>query len=92
MDLKKSFLQLLMCIVLCIFSAVAIIYIKHQSRELFIELEALNAERDKLNIQWSELKTEENVWATPMRIEREAINKLNLQRPPIKKIKVYEKR
>ncbi|MGY8817762.1 MAG: cell division protein FtsL, partial [Pseudomonadales bacterium] len=80
------------CIVLCIFSAVAIIYIKHQSRELFIELEALNAERDKLNIQWSELKTEENVWATPMRIEREAINKLNLQRPPIKKIKVYEKR
>ncbi|MFQ3333625.1 MAG: cell division protein FtsL [Woeseiaceae bacterium] len=92
MDLKKSYLQLLMCIVLCIFSAVAIIYIKHQSRELFIELEALNAERDKLNIQWSELKTEENVWATPMRIEREAINKLNLQRPPIKKIKVYEKR
>ena len=92
MDLKKSYLQLLMCIVLCIFSAVAIIYIKHQSRELFIELEALNAERDKLNIQWSELKTEGNVWATPMRIEREAINKLNLQRPPIKKIKVYEKR
>ena len=92
MDLKKSYLQLLMCIVLCIFSAVAIIYINHQSRELFIELEALNAERDKLNIQWSELKTEENVWATPMRIEREAINKLNLQRPPIKKIKVYEKR
>ena len=92
MDLKKSYFQLLMCIVLCIFSAVAIIYIKHQSRELFIELEALNAERDKLNIQWSELKTEENVWATPMRIEREAINTLNLQRPSIKKIKVYEKR
>jgi cell division protein FtsL len=92
MDLKKSYFQLLMCIVLCIFSAVAIIYIKHQSRELFIELEVLNTNRDTLNIQWSELKREENVWATPMRIEREAINKLNLQRPPIKKIKVYEKR
>jgi len=91
MDLKKSYFQLLMCIVLCIFSAVAIIYIKHQSRELFIELEVLNTNRDTLNIQWSELKREENVWATP-RIEREAINKLNLQRPPIKKIKVYEKR
>jgi cell division protein FtsL len=92
MDLKKSYFQLLTCIVLCIFSAVAIIYIKHQSRELFIELEVLNTNRDTLNIQWSELKREENVWATPMRIEREAINKLNLQRPPIKKIKVYEKR
>jgi cell division protein FtsL len=92
MDLKKSYFQLLTCIVLCIFSAVAIIYIKHQSRELFIELEGLNTNRDTLNIQWSELKREENIWATPMRIEREAINKLNLQRPPIKKIKVYEKR
>jgi cell division protein FtsL len=91
MDLGKSYFQLLMCIALCTLSAVAIIYIKHQSRELFIELEMLNTERDKLNIQWSELQAEENIWATPMRIEREAINKLNLQRPPIKKIKVYEK-
>ena len=91
MDLTRSYFQLLICIILCTASAVSIIYIKHQSRELFIELEVLNVQRDKLNVQWSELKAEENIWATPMRIEREAINKLDLQRPPIKKIKVYEK-
>ena len=91
MGLRRSYFQLLICIILCTASAVSIIYIKHQSRELFIELEVLNVQRDKLNIQWSELQTEENIWATPMRIEREAMNKLHLQRPPMKKIKVYEK-
>ena len=91
MSAIKSLSQLLLCGFLCITSAINIIFIKHQSRELFIELEELSITRDKLNIEWSALQAKENIWATPMRIETEAIENLNLHRPTAPMIKVYQR-
>ena len=91
MTVMKSLSQLLLCGFLCISSAVMIIYIKHESREIFIELEELSTTRDKLNIEWSALQAEENKWATPMRIETEAIENLNFYRPIAPMIRVFQR-
>ncbi len=91
MSLYKSLFKLLLVVFFCAFSAIALIYIKHQSRELFIELETLKTQRDQLNIEWSELKSEENKWAIPGRVEQHAIEYLNLRKPSIEKMKIYKK-
>ena len=68
------------------------VFIKHESRELFIELEGLKQARDELNIQWSELKSLENRWANPVRIEQLAKENLEMQKPNIESIRIYKKR
>ena len=68
------------------------IFIKHESRELFIELEGLKQARDELNIQWSELKSLENRWANPVRIVQLAKENLEMHKPNIESMRIYKKK
>ena len=76
--------------VVCVLSAMALVYTKHESRKLFIELEALADERDRLNIEWGQLQIEQSTWATHARIERVAAEDLALERPATADIYVIE--
>jgi len=58
-------------------AAVAVVWSKHQARSLFIELQALHAERDALDIEWGQLKLEQSAWAMHGRVEQTA--RVNLQ-------------
>ena len=77
--------------VVCVTSAVALVYTKHESRKLFVELEALTQERDELNIEWSQLQIEQSTWATHARIEQVATDNLYLVRPDSTEIFVIER-
>ena len=58
-------------------AAISVVWSKHQARSLFIELQALHAERDALDIEWGQLKLEQSAWAMHGRVEQTA--RLNLQ-------------
>tara|TARA_B100000530_G_C15742978_1_gene402452 strand:- start:400 stop:678 length:279 start_codon:yes stop_codon:yes gene_type:complete len=88
----NSSLKLFLSILICSSSAISMIFIKHESRELFIELEGLKQARDELNIQWSELKSLENRWANPVRIEQLAKENLEMHKPNIESMRIYKKR
>ena len=74
----------------CVVGALALIYTKHESRKLFVELEALTSERDQLNIEWGQLQIEQSTWATHARIEQVAKEELQLMRPETTEIFVIE--
>jgi cell division protein FtsL len=88
---RQPFLLTLIFALVCVMSALALVYTKHESRKLFIELEALNSDRDKLNIEWGQLQIEQSTWATHARIERVAAEELSLTRPKSTEIYVIEK-
>ena len=75
----------------CVMSAIALVYTKHDSRKLFVELEMLTQERDELNIEWGQLQIEQSTWATHARIERVALDKLSLVRPRSTEIFIIER-
>ena len=77
--------------VVCVLSALALVYTKHESRKLFVELEALTNERDELNIEWGQLQIEQSTWSTHARIEQVATEDLSLVRPEATKIYVIER-
>jgi cell division protein FtsL len=77
--------------VVCVMSAIALIYTKHESRKLFVELEQLTTERDELNIEWGQLQIEQSTWATHARIERVASEELSLVRPKSTEIYIIER-
>lgn len=69
-------------------SAAGAIYCKHRSRELFIQLEALNARRDNLEIEWGQLQLEQSAWSTHAFVERVASTRLRMAMPPPKDIEI----
>lgn len=69
-------------------AAAATVYCKHRARTLFIELEALNARRDNLEIEWGQLQLEQSAWSTHAFVERVASAKLHMALPPPKEIEI----
>jgi len=69
-------------------SAAGAIYAKHRSRELFVELERLNAHRDNLDIEWGQLQLEQSAWSTHAFVERVASTKLHMANPPPREIRI----
>jgi cell division protein FtsL len=65
-------LSLLFLWVLLFGSAVAVVWSRHETRSLFIELQALSADRDALDIEWGQLKLEQSAWSTHGRVEQTA--------------------
>ena len=62
-------------------SAIMLVYSKHQSRKLFVELQQLRHEVDALNTEWSQLQLEQSAWSGHGRIERIARKQLSMVMP-----------
>ena len=71
----------LLLLVLVMFSAMAVVYVKYDARLMFNQLQKELREQDKLGVEWSRLQLEKNTWSSNSRIEKLARTKLNLQTP-----------
>jgi len=62
-------------------SAASVVYVRHEARTLFIELERLAADRDRLNIEWGQLQLEQSAWSNHGFVERVSSEKLRMTLP-----------
>ena len=60
-------------------SAVMVVRTHHERRNLFVELDRSDAQRDRLQVEWGKLQIEQSTWAASDRIERIAAEKLDLR-------------
>ncbi|NOY63615.1 MAG: cell division protein FtsL [Gammaproteobacteria bacterium] len=63
-------------------SAIGLVYVKHLNRQLFVDLQSLQKNRDALNVEWGQLRLEQSALATHGRVERIAHTKLDMVMPP----------
>ena len=66
---------------LLLVSAVGVVWSRHETRSLFIQLQSLHAQRDGLDIEWGQLKIEQSAWATHGRVEQTARTGLKMVIP-----------
>ena len=71
-------------------SAAGAVWCKHRARELFVELETLNARRDNLDIEWGQLQLEQSAWSTHAFVESVAGKKLHMTMPAPKDIVIVQ--
>lgn len=69
-------------------SAAGAIYCEHRARQLFVQLETLNARRDNLQIEWGQLQLEQSAWSSHAFVERVASTRLHMAMPPPQNIVV----
>lgn len=62
-------------------SGVGVVFAKHEARKAFTALQALNSERDLLDIEWDRLLLEQSTWATHARIEQISRERLKMRVP-----------
>lgn len=62
-------------------SAIAVVRVRHEARSLFVQLERLSADRDRLNIEWGQLQLEQSAWSNHGFVERVASDKLRMTLP-----------
>lgn len=71
----------LVLFVLVVTTALGIIYVAHVNRVLTIERDQLSQARDQLDIEWRHLLIEQNALTEHSRVERIAMEQLNMVRP-----------
>ena len=62
-------------------SGLGVIYTKHQSRKLFIELQSLQRYRDDLEIEWGMLQLEQSTLVTGSAVDYAARTRLKMVVP-----------
>lgn len=67
-------------------SSLAVVYAKHQSRKLFVELDSLKKQRDEMNIEWGRLQLEQSTLATHKRIEESVKKRLDMVTPEYEQV------
>lgn len=77
---KVNFLALFLAL-LCGFSAVAVVYSKHLSREAYAGISRYQRQIDGLDVQWSQLQLEESTFSEHGRVERAAQKSLGMSLP-----------
>ena len=75
---------------LMLVSAVGVVWSKHQARTAFIELQRLQNHRDRLDIEWGQLKLEQSYWSTPGRVEQVAHAQLKMIVPVATEVRIVQ--
>ena len=86
--LSRWAVPLLGCLLLV--SAVGVVWMRHETRSLFIQLQALSAQRDALDIEWGQLKIEQSAWATHGRVEQTARTGLKMVIPKAEEVQLVQ--
>jgi cell division protein FtsL len=82
--MTRQRLGVLLCLVLAgavVASGTWLVFAKMRARQLFAELEELNREQDRLEVDWGRLRIEQGAYATNPRIEQIARDRLHLAAP-----------
>ncbi|MDG6347869.1 cell division protein FtsL [Luteimonas sp. 8-5] len=69
-------------------SGVAVVFARHEHRQLFNELTRLERARDELNIEFGRLQLEQATWAESNRIDQVARTRLGMAFPETRDIVV----
>jgi cell division protein FtsL len=71
-------------------SATAVVYVKYLTRTEFVDLQAVRAARDALDVEWGRLRIEEAAMSTHTRVERTARQSLKMHLPRSGELRVVE--
>jgi cell division protein FtsL len=87
-SLSRWSLPVLWCLLFA--SAIGVVWSRHETRSLFIELQGLHGQRDGLDIEWGQLKIEQSAWSTHGRVEQTARSNLKMVIPKPDEVRLVQ--
>jgi len=81
---KLHLLLLLMVIV----SALSVVTSQNKARKLFTALQTEDDRAQQMEVEWGQLQLEQSTWAMSARVEKIAVNQLQMQLPESQQIQL----
>ena len=78
----------LILIFVLIATCLGVVTSQHKARKLYIELQQLQETAKQAQIEWGQLRLEQETWGMPSRVESIAAKNLNMEVPDMKRIQV----
>ena len=69
---------LLLAVVVC---ALSVVTSQHKARKLYVELQKEKEYAHQMEIEWGQLQLEQSTWAAPARVEKIAVQQLQMRLP-----------
>jgi cell division protein FtsL len=88
--LNSRLVILIIVLIANVGSSLGVVYVRHQSRHVAVQLSALEKEQDNAVAEWSRLQLEQAFLADASQIEQKARNQLNMKRPENMRILVVD--
>ena len=88
--MNKQLVSILVLMVLAVFSALGVVYTRHESRQHSVELGRLENQRDAFITEWSRLQLEQAVLADAGTVEPKARAELGMKPPESSRILVVD--
>ena len=79
---------LAVAVVIVMVFAFGVIFSVHTSRQMVNELQSLQRESDRMQVEWGQLLLEKSAWGSYAQIERTARDELDMYVPTVKEIVV----
>ena len=67
-------------------TAIGLVYSKHKTRKLFVDLQQLNKQVVNLNTEWGRLQLEQSAWSDHGRVEQIARQRLGMVTPEAEQV------
>ena len=83
---QRILLMVTILFVVVMATAIGLVYSKHKTRKLFVELQQLNKEVISLNTEWGQLQLEQSAWSDHGRIEQIARKRLGMVIPDAEQV------
>jgi cell division protein FtsL len=74
-----------------VLSAIGVVYSKYLSRRDFVVLHELQAEQERLGVEWGRLQLEESTLATDSQVEQRARDRLQMHLPEMNDVVVIRR-
>jgi cell division protein FtsL len=88
--MRRDFWFLLLLVGGIVATGIGVVYTKYLSRIEFVELQALRAERQGLEVRWGQLRIEEAALTTHPRVEARARELLGMRLPQSQDVRVID--
>ncbi len=77
--MNKSFVIVSVLFVMVFINAIAVVYVKHQSRDLYSDIRVLQKQQDVLTIDWSRLQIQSSTLTNAAYVEQVARQQLGMK-------------
>ncbi len=84
--MNSSFWQIIVLTTAVLGFGVGVVYTHHANRQLFIQWQKLQTERDYLEVEWELLQLEQSTLVTEIAVEERARTRLNMLIPDPSKV------
>ena len=78
----------LLLLMMVIVSALAVVTSQHQARQAFVALEQAQLKQRALEVEWGQLQLEQSTWAMHARVEKLAVEQLQMELPDAAHVQV----